>query len=544
MTERLNIENTAADTTWVDDEDPFDTDERSASYPPDSLVTIRFLFNAIRRHSRIWIATAMVGLIAALAFPVVMPPASVSSTKLLLTHRDGDDPARAIATDVSMLGTHTIANRVIDRLGLTETPDQLLKQYTAVRLTDRVLQITAGAKTSAEATTLAATLADVYLKFRKEQIAAQGAPLNNDLKDAQGAYDKATADLVGIGQSPYAQNLPPSAEASRFTAAQTNLNNLKQQVKDQTQAAQKMNTSRVLDAAAPVLKSKKRALVINVAAGIFAGLFFGIGFVVVRALISDRLWRRQDIANTIGSRVPLSIGRPPHWRLRPFPRYLRRSQTEKPAVRLVVRHLRSFVRWGETPKPALAVVAVDDLEACALIVASLAMSYAEEGRKVLAVDLSGSKALADTLGVTDAGTHDSRFSGPDLKLTVFLPEKDSGPAEGRHLLRGEAERAVPDYDPTAQAWADADVILTLAALSPTVGAEHLRTWTAQATAVVTAGKSSTTTVHSVGEMIRLAGIRLVSTVLLRADRTDDSVGVVEGEVLPPKAEAGVGMITR
>jgi hypothetical protein len=293
-----------------------------------------------------------------------------------------------------------------------------------------------------------------------------------------------------------------------------------------------------------VPQSKKKAMVINVVAGILVGLFFGIGFVVVRALISDRLWRRQDIANTIGSRVPLSIGRPPHWRLRPFPRYLRRSQTEKPATRLVVRHLRSFVRWGESPKPALAVVGIDDIEACAVIVASLAMSYAEEGKKVLAVDLSGGKALASTLGVTTPGTHDSRFNGPDLSLTVFLPEKNAGPAEGRHLLRGEAERSVPDDDPMAQAWAGADVILTLAALSPSIGAEHLRTWSAHAAAVVTAGKSSTTTVHSTGEMIRLAGIRLVSTVLLRADRTDDSVGAIDVDVLPAKAEAGVEMITR
>jgi capsular polysaccharide biosynthesis protein len=543
VTERLSAENTAPDTRWVDDEDPFDSDERSNSYPPDSLVTFRFLFNAIRRHARIWIAAAVVGLMGGLAVPVVLPPASASSTKLLLTHREGDDPARAMATDVSMLSTHTIAKRVINRLQLTESPDDLLKQYTVVAVTDRVLQITVGAPTSAEATRLAATLADVYLSFRREQIELQTAPLKRDQTDAQNELTAATAEYQAAGGEVTDQT-PRGPAGARFTAAREKLQFIEQQLQDQDLAAEKMNTSRVLDTAAPVLKSKKMALVINVAAGILVGLFLGLGFVVVRALISDRLWRRQDIANTIGSRVPLSIGRPPHWRLRPFPRYLRRSQTEKPAVRLVVRHLRTFVRWGETPKPALAVVGVDDLEACALIVASLAMSYAEEGKRVLAVDLSGRKALARTLGVSIVGTHDSRFSGPDLSLTVFLPEKDTGPAEGRHLLRGEAERSVPDDDPMTQAWANADVILTLAALSPSIGAEHLRTWTAQATAVVTAGKSSTTTVHSVGEMIRLAGIRLVSTVLLRADRTDDSVGAVEGEVLPPNAEAGIEMITR
>ncbi len=62
-----------------------------------------------------------------------------------------------MATDVSLATTHTVAQRVIDRLKLPETPDDLLKQYTATALTDRVLEIKAGAETSAEATRLATT---------------------------------------------------------------------------------------------------------------------------------------------------------------------------------------------------------------------------------------------------------------------------------------------------------------------------------------------------------------------------------------------------
>lgn len=544
MTERLSIEDSSPADRWVDDDELIDADERSRSHPPDSLVTFRFLFDAVRRHARIWLITAAIGMVGGLALPVLMPPASQSSTKLLLTHRDGEEPVRAMSTDVSMLGTQAIAKRTIERLGLDETPDDLLKQYKVVAVTDRVLQITAGAPTSAEATRLATTLADVYLKFRREQIALQSVPLVKDKTDAQKAVSEARADLVAAGGDPNDPAPPPTPEATRYTQARGKLSQIEQQIEDQDIAASKMNSSRVLDTAAPVQYSRKKALVINIGAGLFAGLFFGLGFVVVRALISDRLWRRKDIANTIGSRVPLSIGRPPHWRLRPFPRYLRRSQTEQPATRLVVRHLRSVVRWGEAPKPALAVVGADNLEACAVMVASLAISYAEEGKNVLAVDLSGRGALADTLGVTTAGTHDSRFSGPDLNLTVFLPERDSAPAEGRHLLRGESERDVPDDDPMAKAWVAADVVLTLTALSPSIGAEHLRTWSAQAVAIVTAGRSSITTVHSMGEMIRLAGIRLVSTVLLRADRTDDSVGSVDADVLEAKSETGIEKFAR
>ena len=59
---------------------------------------------------------------------------------------------------------------------------------------------------------------------------------------------------------------------------------------------------------------------IKAVTGLIAGLFLGLGFVIVRALISDRLWKRQDIAQTLGARVRLSTGRPPRWRLwLPYP---------------------------------------------------------------------------------------------------------------------------------------------------------------------------------------------------------------------------------
>jgi hypothetical protein len=44
--------------------------------------------------------------------------------------------------------------------------------------------------------------------------------------------------------------------------------------------------------------------------------------------------------------------------------------------------------------------------------------------------------------------------------------------------------------------------------------------------VVTAGRSSWDKIHGVAELIRLSGTRLVSAVLLRADKTDESVGVM------------------
>ena len=43
--------------------------------------------------------------------------------------------------------------------------------------------------------------------------------------------------------------------------------------------------------------------------------------------------------------------------------------------------------------------------------------------------------------------------------------------------------------------------------------------------LVTAGSSSAGKLHATAEMIRLAGLRIVSAVVLGADKTDDSTGI-------------------
>ena len=76
----------------------------------------------------------------------------------------------------------------------------------------------------------------------------------------------------------------------------------------------------------------------------------------------------------------------------------------------------------------------------------------------------------------------------------------------------------------AAVYASADLLLTIATLDPANGAEHLATWTTDVVVVTTAGRSATPTLKSTGEMIRLAGMRLVSAVLVGADKADDSLG--------------------
>ncbi len=528
MTNQQFSEPTRSAGSWDDHDGLFDT-ERTTNHPPDSLVTFRFLRDAIVRHRRLWLLLALVGLAGGLASNFVLPSPHTAAARILVTTREGEDPAKAMATEVSLATTRTVANRVIAALNLAMTPDELLDSYTVLPITSRVLEVNASAKSDIEATNLATSIAQTFLKFRREQIALQDVPLRRDLTTAQNEAALARQTVVAAGDDPADPKRPNSPEMTRLNAAQDKVKFVQQQLLDSTTIASKMNSSRLLDAPAPVLTSAKRMLALKIATGLIAGLFLGLGFVIVRALISDRLWKRQDISNALGARVRLSTGRPPR-RLLPLGRLLRPGQSKHRGIRLLSQHLAGRISWAERPAPALAVVSVDDVQACALAVASLAVSLADEGKHVLVADLTGHQTLAGKLGVPTPGTQDSSFSGPDRQISVHLPEKDALLPEGCYLRIGDTTRPAGTGDVQLDAaWEIADVVLVLATLSPALGADHLGSWASRAAVVVTSGRSSATKLKATGDMLRLAGLEIDSAIVLNADKTDEGVGVAEAE---------------
>ena len=86
-------------------------------------------------------------------------------------------------------------------------------------------------------------------------------------------------------------------------------------------------------------------------------------------------------------------------------------------------------------------------------------------------------------------------------LTVIVPDRDDVLPVGPLQSNTGRIRAA---EPVVAAGASADLLLTLAALDPSVGGEHLAGWARSAVAVVTAGESTAARIHAVGEMIRLA----------------------------------------
>jgi hypothetical protein len=198
-------------------------------------------------------------------------------------------------------------------------------------------------------------------------------------------------------------------------------------------------------------------------------------------------------------------------------------------MRRVIAYLHGAVSGSSRGPASLAVVAVDDAQTVASAVASLARSRAQEGRRVLVSDLSDGAPLARLLGVGDPvgnpGVHEVSIDG--VRLLVAVPERDDIAPVGPVRDAGSPTVWAPANEAVVNAYSGADLLLTLVTLDPAVGGDHLPTWASEAIVVVTAGSSSAEKIHSVGEMVRLAGTRLDSAILLGADRSDASLGVLD-----------------
>ena len=62
-------------------------------------------------------------------------------------------------------------------------------------------------------------------------------------------------------------------------------------------------------------------------------------------------------------------------------------------------------------------------------------------------------------------------------------------------------------------------------LDPALGGDWLTTWASDVVVTVTAGQSSATRILAVGDMVRLADLKTATAVLVRADRTDETLGL-------------------
>jgi hypothetical protein len=512
-------------------EDSANTDGRASTDSITGLVSFGFLMAALRRRRRVWLTFAVIGLIIGAGIYVARPAAHKATVSVLLGDGTGMIPSDQIVTDQSMAHSFPVAAAVISQLGLRETPASFLATYTVTDPTDRVLMISVSAATSDEAVRTSNAIATQFLKFRDQYAENQqqltDTALNQQLDLARQHLDSINAQIsqVSAESSSAAHQATLASLKAQSSAANGVLGDVEQYVGStsaSTRAATLAMTqgSEILNSpAAAASTSRLKGMVLYAGGGLVGGWAIGIVIVIIMAITSDRLLRRDDIAHVIGAPVRLSIGGLHRSRL--VPTLPGRAAIRRRDQGRFVAHLRNAVPERSNGPASLAVVAVDDVPTVAQGVIALAVSCAEQQRVVLG-DLSAGAYAARSLRVDGPGT--SMASPDGMPIMVAVPAADDvapvGPLQHRALRRGAAQAD----ESLIAACARADLVLSLVTLDPAFSADHLATWATDAVAVVTAGRSTAVRIRAVGEMIRLSGVRLSSVVVIDADKADESLG--------------------
>lgn len=525
---------------WTNDDFTVDNDLAADEVTADDLVvgmpTRPVVGPAIRRTVRWWCAAGLVGLVlGAAAFTKLLPPPYKAASSVLLIQPAAQNGADVMLTEIAIADSHAVAETAMRKLGVPVTARSIqtfLGEYTAASLSDRVLQFTAKATSSSTAVNRAQAVAEAFLQVRN-------AELNSELTDTISAIDQQISQgkqhvsllsqqisaLSRQSPSPTRQAEIASLQAQRKLANGT-LTGLNQAAKSyetttKVATASVIRGSSILDRAMPAHRSKIKYPLIYFGGGLAGGLALGLGLVSVLALVSTRFRRRDDIARALGAPVRLSLGRVRLGRGG-------MAVANKPEIRQIVAHLRRIVPASSSGPATFVLVAVDAPDVAAVALVSLAMSYAGEGKRVIVADLTPNAAACRLLGSIEPGVHNVTADGQPL--VVACPEPDDmaplGPRRGP-APANDARRPSRALD---RVYAAAEVLLTLTTLDPALGADHLATWAADSAVVLTAGESTGTRIHTSGQMIRLAGVSILSAILLGADRTDVSLGAADPRV--------------
>ena len=496
--------------------------------PKVAFSSLAFIGAALKRKAWVWCTLAVAGMLFGAALFVKFPAAYQASTTVLLKENPNEDTGAEIQTDAALAQSGPVGERVIQQLGLRETVSQLLSSYTVLVVANDVLKFTVNASSSSTAVKLASALTTNFLQYRASYYQVQqqqtAAELDHQFNQAQQRLNSVDTQISEVSAQPNSR------------AQRTELNNLQAERANEIMLEQGMSNTKatgdtityqmvkyslVANDAAPLPHSGKKRMLEDIVGGLLAGLAVGIGFVIIQALGSERLHRRDDVADALGAPVRLSVRSPRKRRWLPG----RRKLADLDVIR-VVAHLDSLMSGRIQGLGGLAVVAVDNAEVVAPAVVSLALACAREGKQVVVADLSGG-AMAGLLGAETPGLNTVHVDGE--RLIAAIPERDdvlpAGPVQRQHRNSQGGQNAQASQALLA-ACASADLLLVLATLDPAFGADHLVTWATDAVVVVTAGESSATRIHAVGDMLKFAGTRLNSAVLIGADKSDESLGVV------------------
>ena len=546
--------------TWRIDDD--DGSPEVTGAPAPLLVTGRALLDALVRTRRIWGAATVIGGLLGVAAFFAMPHPASASTTLLMVHPSASESA--MTTDVNLLETREVASRVISDLGLPESPPALLSTVTVDAVNQDILTVTVGGPDEASAVERATSLVDNFLEFRAEKLRSIAKGIVDGYQKQLTALESDNDALTREYQQLAAQGRDKEGRASEILTTRagigTKISAYQQGIEEatlKTEAA--ITATTVIDAPDPTPFGSRRRLVLLAASG---AILFGaasIGIILFRALTSDRLRRRREVAGALGVPVRVGVG-PVASRgllgrmetavgsrvarfLRGHPRVA--SALHRHPVSQEDRRLRNFEALvqglesalaprlrsstphrGLSGEPAahrrsgpttLGLAAIDRTDTAALILRTAGQRIAERGVAVLLVDLTAVGALSATPGLVE-------WPEPPGTPRTYRPEGHPNLVTGPRRMGRRPTTRPEELSPLEVAWKEADLVLALVEVDPGFDLDILRTWVSTVVPLVSAGRASGELLSTIAQLVRETGIDMPFALLEGADPKDRSLG--------------------
>jgi hypothetical protein len=475
---------------------------------------MRSLKAAAKRKRRLWVFTAIAGLLLGAALHVVLPREFSAKSEVYLVEPAGSDANTVTANELALLQSTAVASAAAQTLDIN--PIQL-SHYSGSVLAPSVLGIAVSASSESEAIREGSAITKAFLTVRAaklhQQITASTSYLSANISSLQAQIQTWTAQLA-------------TATPSQATVLDGQIGNTATIIHadqgqiDQTLAnlASVTEGSSIISAPSVQASSLKKTAIKDGAAGLVGGLGAGLLIVVIALLLSDRPKDRSAIAAALGASVDLTVGPigPRRWsKSRWFSRQL---DDPSPDIRRIEQQLRLHV---PSPAGALSVVEIEAAEAGAIGVCRVAQSLASSGRRVLIVDSARSRPLSRRFGGErdEDGVCHVSLNGHDV-LFCSTPEISILPAP-----RAAIDRC--------------DVVLILTTVDPALGSHQTALWAKSAVVIVKAGEANGGRIESIGALLRNTQVEIRSAIVVGSDRHDETSGFSDLSGQAQDSEAGL-----
>ncbi|QRP45457.1 Wzz/FepE/Etk N-terminal domain-containing protein [Amycolatopsis sp. FDAARGOS 1241] len=355
------------------------------SSPP--LIDLQRLVVAVRRHRRLWLAFALLGLVVGGAVAVLLPAPPTAVTKVIVIHPDDSptDSGTLMRTDVAVLQTAKIASAALKKAGSTESTEDFLKDYAGLGLTNNVMQVTVKAKSQTDALAKAQALADVFIADHVQRNQAAATAQAKALLDQR---TQAQQQLTQVDSQAAAEADKGSrANAGTLEQLYSQRADLVSKIADLQNQAQQAGIgtpqvaagTQIVDAPAIVKVSFLKTVATNGAIGLALGLALGLGLAMVTALVRDRPVLRRELSAHLGASVIAQLRSKPRGPARLWARSRPVIDRKRVAVTLV--------RAARSERGPLSLLELGAPGVAAGLALDIAKELAEDGPVVVVDDL-------------------------------------------------------------------------------------------------------------------------------------------------------------